>query len=162
MRLRHSGPVGEAAAAETVNDGVKAIARGDYAAAARILRPLAENTPNPDPAAQFFLAMLYQTGSGVRTNTLHACTLYLQASKTPNPFSSQAAALGHLILDTIPPLDFCAADEWREPEAVTFTLGPDHRIRVDATGTTISYRGEERYTQGHFGEAGWIPLRYTR
>lgn len=154
-----------AAAAQTVSDGVQAIARGDYASAATLLRPLAENTPTPDPAAQFFLAMLYQTGSGVHINTLHACTLYLQASKTPNAFSSQAAALGQTILDPLPPLlrEFCAADEWREPEPVTFTLAPDHRIRVDATGTTISYRGEQRYTQGHFGGAGWIfiPPKHT-
>lgn len=152
-------------AAQTVSDGVQAIARGDYESAARILRPLAENTPTPDPAAQFFLAMLYQTGSGVRINTLHACTLYLGAATPSSAFANQAAALGQEILDPLPPLlrEFCSTDDWREPEPVTFKLGSDHWIRVDAAGTTVSYRGEERYTQAHFGGSGWIfpPPKHT-
>jgi hypothetical protein len=153
------------AAAQTVSDGVQAIAPGDYASAAKILHPL-ENTPTPDPAAQFFLAMLYETGSGVRVDRLHACTLYLRAAAiASNPFRSQADALGREILDPLPPMarDFRSAADWREPDPVTFTLGPDHWIQVDATGTTVSYLGEERYTQGHLGGSGWrfLPPKHT-
>ena len=42
-------------------DGIQAIVRADYQSAVRILRPLAEEAPDPDPLAQFFMAMLYQS-----------------------------------------------------------------------------------------------------
>jgi hypothetical protein len=45
-------------------DGVQAIVRGDYAAAVRILTPLAEDFGKPDPLAQFFLATIYDSGRG--------------------------------------------------------------------------------------------------
>ena len=53
------------AAQSTTEDGIRATLRGDYKAAARILRPLADDTTHPDPVAQFFLGILYQTGQGV-------------------------------------------------------------------------------------------------
>lgn len=46
-----------AAAQSTTEDGIRAMLRGDYRAAAGILRPLAEDAARPDPAAQFFLAI---------------------------------------------------------------------------------------------------------
>ena len=49
-------------------DAVQAIVRGDYQSAVRILRPLAEDAPDPDPLAQFFMAMLYESGHGVARN----------------------------------------------------------------------------------------------
>ncbi len=54
-----------AAAQTTTEDGIRAMVRGDYQTAARILRPLADDTLRPDPVAQFFLAFLYETGEGV-------------------------------------------------------------------------------------------------
>jgi TPR repeat protein len=54
-----------AAAAQTTSDGVRAFLRGDYQAAARILQPLADAVPEPDPLAQYFMAMLYDSGRGV-------------------------------------------------------------------------------------------------
>jgi hypothetical protein len=45
-----------AGAQTTTADGVQAILRGDYLAAVRILRPLAdEDAPQPDPLAQYFM-----------------------------------------------------------------------------------------------------------
>ena len=43
-----------AAAQSTTEDGIRAMLRGEYQAAARILRPLADHAPQPDPVAQFF------------------------------------------------------------------------------------------------------------
>lgn len=49
----------------TAADGVLALVRGEEAAAASILRPLAEESAEPDPLALFFLAAMYETGRGV-------------------------------------------------------------------------------------------------
>lgn len=54
-----------AAPAQTTSDGVRAFLLGDYQAAARILQPLAEAVPQPDPLAQYSMAMLYDSGRGV-------------------------------------------------------------------------------------------------
>src|SRR5689334_10885988 len=62
------------AAQSSTADGVQALLRGDYEAAARILKPLAENGAQPDPIAQFFLASLYEAGRGVARNQLRACS----------------------------------------------------------------------------------------
>src|SRR5262245_54207126 len=53
------------AAQTTTADGVAAIVNGDYERAARILKPVADDTSKSDPLAQFFLAMLYASGNGV-------------------------------------------------------------------------------------------------
>ena len=54
-----------AAAQTTTEDGIRAVLRGEYQAAARILRPLASDRTQPDPVAQFFLAVLHGTDKGV-------------------------------------------------------------------------------------------------
>ena len=70
------------AAQITTFDGVQALLRGDYEAAARILKPHAEGPSPPDPIAQFFLALLYDSGRGVARDQLHACTS-MQAPHQP-------------------------------------------------------------------------------
>jgi TPR repeat protein len=68
-------------------DGVAALARGDYQHAAEILKPIAEDWRSNDPAAQFFMAGLYETGRGVDPDPLRACALFARASdKYDNPF----------------------------------------------------------------------------
>lgn len=75
-----------AGAQTTTADGVQAILRGDYQAAVRILRPLAdEDGPQPDPLAQFFMAILYDAGQCVPRNPVRACGLFLSAAKPANP-----------------------------------------------------------------------------
>lgn len=80
------------AAQTTSEDGIYAVLRGDYQTAARILRPLAYDAARPEPVAQFFLAVLYETGQGVPFDQSRACGLFTQAAARPNPFSQQAAA----------------------------------------------------------------------
>ena len=53
-------------AQSTTEDGIRAVLHGDYKAAVRILKPLADDFEHPDPVAQFFLAVLYEVGEGVR------------------------------------------------------------------------------------------------
>jgi hypothetical protein len=46
-----------AAAQTTTEDGIRAMLRGEYQVAVRILQPLADDAARPDPVAQFFLAI---------------------------------------------------------------------------------------------------------
>jgi hypothetical protein len=149
-------------------DGVKALFRGDYTTAVRILRRLAEDAAEPDPIAQFFMATLYDAGLVVSRNEFQACGLYLEASKRTNPLQPQALALATLIhQDYVLPRELCeasAAGLWREPATESLTLGPDYWVRIDGSGFTIGEKGMEKTTPMALGGAGWmyLPARHTR
>ncbi len=103
-----------AAAQTTTEDGIRALLRGEYQAAARILQPLAYDAQRPDPIAQFFLAVLYETGRGVQPDQSRACGLFMRAAARENPFSHQAAAVAAFLrgqMNNIPQL--CVADGLR-------------------------------------------------
>ena len=57
--------------------GMDAYGRGDYAAALRELRPLAEQG---DPGAQFYLGLLYENGDGVPRDFVKARQWYEKAA----------------------------------------------------------------------------------
>src|SRR5262245_37333919 len=69
-----------ARAQSTIADGVDAFMRGDYRRAADILNPIVEQSPRPDAAAAFFLAVMYDTGLGVPADPIRACAFYGNAS----------------------------------------------------------------------------------
>ncbi len=157
-----------AAAQATAADGIKALAAGDAATALRILRPLAEASP-PDPLAQFFLASMYETGSGVRADPIRACGLYLNSATPANPFASQATAIvdefksmSHPIATTL--CESSRVGVWREPLPATFVLGTNHRVTIDVSGFTVSYRGTDRKIATDWGGVEWVflPTKYTR
>lgn len=136
-----------AAAQSTTEDGIRAMLRGDYRSAIRILRPLADDTAHPDPAAQFFLGILYDTGHG--SGNTRACGLFLRAAGRPNPFATQSAALGAILReqlgDSVSIL--CVADEgWQGGPPLSFTLGPDHRIVFADTSVRVTYKEHEQST----------------
>ena len=81
-----------AAAQSSTEDGIRTMLRGDYPAAGRILRPLAEHSTQPDPIAQFFLGILYDAGQA-SGNNLRACSLFQTAAGRAHPFSEQSALL---------------------------------------------------------------------
>lgn len=64
--------------AQTVQDAVEAIARKDYAAAVRVLEPLARAG---NPQAQLRLGLLYYHGQGVKENDARAFELFEQAAE---------------------------------------------------------------------------------
>src|SRR5438105_8156391 len=100
-----------AAAQTTTEDGMRAMVRGDYPAAVRILRPLADDTAHPDPVAQFLFGILADTGH-TGTNT-RVCGLFLRAASRPNPFAEQSAALAAVARDQLGDgaSFFCIAEE---------------------------------------------------
>jgi len=157
------------AAQTTTSEGVQTLLRGDYEAAARILKPLAEGTAQPDPIAQFFLAALYDSGRGVARNQLHACSLYASAASPASPLMPQALeivqAIGESWARAPAAAAVCApvnALPWGEASPASFTLGAGHWVRIDATGTTIGFEGAEHRT-GASGGPGivYLPIQYT-
>ena len=154
-----------AAAQTSRDDAIRALARGDYEAAARILRPLADNASQPDPAAQFLLAILYDTGHGVARNTFHSCSLFLDAAKPANPLMQHASQLSGLVLEQLGPMgsQFCVSGvRWPDNPPTTLTLGPKHSVTITDTSVTVSYDGaENRMMEGLLPGMVALPARYT-
>lgn len=158
------------AAQTTIFDGVQALVRGDYEAAAGILKPLAEGTSRPDPVAQFFLALLYDSGRGVARNQLRACSLYSSAASAPGPLAAQAQEIVQAIAEPYAAAPayaaVCASTNalpWGEASPVSFALGVGHWVRIDAASTTIGFEGVEHRTAASRSGPGivYLPLQYT-
>ena len=157
-------------AAQSATDGVQALLRGDYEAAARILKPLAENEAQPDPIAQFFLASLYEAGRGVARNQLRACSLYAAAASTSSPLMPEALDIAQAIAESWaaapPEAAVCASSNdlpWGEAQPASFTLGAGHWVRVDAESTVVGFGGIEYRTAASHAGPGivFLPMQYT-
>lgn len=149
-------------------DGIAALTRGDYASAARILRPLAENSPRPDPLALFVMATLYHSGRGVAMNSVRACGLYIRAGIQENPLMAQSLALAHTIHHDVPLLlEECVAASrrpWIDPPPASFALAKDHWVRIDSEGFVVGYNGIQKTAAMPLGGVGWmyLPTRHTQ
>jgi hypothetical protein len=145
-------------------DGVHALIRGDYEAAVRILRPLAEEAAQPDPVAQFFMATIYDSSRGGTGGSFRACGLYRSAAASSNPLMEQARDLAEFIQQISPGVArFCVAPSrsGKLPSA-EFALAPDHTFTIDDTGATVRYRGTERHAIFDFSQtAVSLPILYT-
>ncbi len=154
-----------AVAQPTTEDGIRAVLRGDYQAAARILKPLADDAARPDPVAQFFLAVLYHSGQGVVRDESRACGLFLRAAAREQPFSEQSAALAAFMRAQLGDgaALLCVADErWQGGPPQSFLLGPDHRVVIADTSITVTYKGQEqRMLQLLPPGAAFLPIRHT-
>jgi hypothetical protein len=153
-----------AAAQSTTEAGIRAALQGDYQAAGRILRPLADDA-RPDPVAQFFLGILYDTGQGVQRDMGRACALFLRSSAAPHPFSEQAAGIAaqmrELLGDGASML--CVAEErWRGGPPQSFTIGPDHRIVFADTSVRVFDGDREQSTSIRMPPGpGFLPIEYS-
>jgi len=157
---------------QAASPGVAAFLAGDYETAARLLTPVAERSATPDPVAQFFLATLYDSGSGVPRNPLRACGLYMAASTVASPIATQAGEIAAVLkapfFGARGPMATCASANttpWGESQPAFITLGLGHWLRVDANGIVVGFNGSERRrTNAVFGGPGlrFLPIRYTR
>jgi hypothetical protein len=150
---------GAAGAQTTTADGARALVRGDYEAALRILRPLAENTSQPDPLAQFFMAMLYAPGRG--GDIIRRCGMYLAAATGSNPLATQSLTLARTIQDELGPLaSLCVqqmAPDDRPLPSASVTRGPvllAPAAVVPAPTTTAD--GVEAFVRGDYQLAAEI------
>ena len=100
-------------AAGTFEDAVDAHARGDYAKALRLIRPLANDG---DASAQFNLGLMYLTGQGVQQDSAAAALWFRKAAE-------QGYALAQSNLGTLylygrgVPQDYVRAYMWFSPSA---------------------------------------------
>lgn len=151
------------AAQPTTEDGIRAVLRGEYAAAARILRPLAGDFERPDPVAQFFLAILYEAGQGVERDQSRACGLFLRAGGRIHPFSAQAAAIAGFLQEQMggPSLLCIAEERWQGGPPRSFALGPDHRVVFADTSITVTQGERDTRTIMIPSEGGFMSVHYT-
>jgi hypothetical protein len=136
-----------AVAQSTTEDGIRAVLRGDYRAAARILRPLADDAARPDPVAQFFLAVLYETGEGVQLDQGRACGLFRRSAEHRHAFAEQSATIAASLLEPLGDAAsiFCVANEsWQGGPPLSFTLGSEHRIVFADTSVTVTHGEQEQ------------------
>jgi hypothetical protein len=154
-----------AIAQTTTEDGIRAVLRGDHRAAVGILRPLAEDAVRPDPVAQFFLAILFHAGEGVKGDWPRACQLFLRASRGPDPFSKQASALAESMQEQFQGAapELCAAEEtWQGGPPPSFVLGPDHRISFADLRVLVTRGDDEQRTSIRLPPgAVFMPIQYT-
>jgi hypothetical protein len=157
------------AQAPSVEDGVIALARGDYPRAIEILKPIAEDGRSEDAAAQFFMAGLYNAGRGVAADPLRACALYARAgNRHDSPFGRQAMSLfGALVRQGLEFDQECQVlarvgfEHGFEP--ALFGLRPGHFVEWTLAAATVTH---ERRTTRHdmpYADRGarFLPLRYT-
>ncbi|MBV8440981.1 MAG: sel1 repeat family protein, partial [Hyphomicrobiales bacterium] len=90
LLLAHFGP----ALAGPLEDGVAAYRQGDFAAAMRLLRPLADAG---DAKAEFHLGRMYALGQGVRQDPGQAVAWYRKAAQHGN--AEAEFVLGVMFLD---------------------------------------------------------------
>jgi hypothetical protein len=147
---------GEAGAQTTTADGARALVVGDYETAIRILRPLAENTAQPDQLAQFFLAMLYGSLRGGDDRT---CGLYLAAAAGTNPLASQSLVLARAIQDQLGPLAYLCLQQMPPDQplpSTSFTRGPVLVAAAVAPAQTTTPDGLEAFVRGDYQLAAEI------
>jgi hypothetical protein len=151
----------------TTADGITALARGDAAAAMRILQPLADRLPDPDPLAQFFVGAILHVPHFGGTDLIRGCD-YAKSRSAANPLSDQADWLLDATYREMSPemrtmCDAAVTGVWREPAPVTFTLGPGYTATIDNAGITVS-RDAARFTTMTMGGVEWVflPTRHSR
>jgi hypothetical protein len=151
-----------AEAQTSVEDGVRAFVRGDYASAARILSPLAEASTEPDATAQFFMGMLYDAGKGVPRDEMRACTLFAAAAKPSNPFMQQASAVAAMMQQMGAGSALCGRPPAIGPKPTSFLLGPDYSLDVTPYQFVVHYHGADNSTPiATLPGAVSLPVRYT-
>ena len=140
-----------ASAQTSVDDGLQAMQRGDYAAAVQILRPLAERSP-ANPVAQFLMGTLYLSGQGVPPDSVRACGMWLASAVPANPLATQALALARLAHHDVPPLQqACLAASVRPPGGPAAQDGePGGGARVPGAHSNVS-QPESRSTDAGIG-----------
>jgi TPR repeat protein len=142
LLILHASP---AQTQQATADGVQLLLRGDYSAAVDVLRPLAEGT-DPDPIAQFFLALMYEHRLGVNLDLVRACRLYERAAVPENPFRGPSLGLGTMLRGQLSPpgRDRCAlADsvDFGNPKAGPVRSGSPVSVET-ATAVDAIVRGD--------------------
>jgi TPR repeat protein len=143
-------------AQSTTADGVQALIRGEYEKAASILRPLAEESQEPEPLALFFMATLYHWGQGVVIDQNRACGFYLRAATVASPLGTQALALARSVYMDQPLLRReCEVAGAGRPPGASFGAGVDPIAAEEASPPTTA-DGVAAFLRGDYVRAAAI------
>jgi TPR repeat protein len=145
---------GPATAAPSVRQGVAAIERQDYARAAAILGPPAQNG-NPD--AQAYMGYMYEIGRGVPQDFTQAALWYRRAAEQGQSWAQFQLAMlydkGHGV-----PVDVVEAEKWLIlATAAAPPSGVDDRGRMRDAVVTKMTRGE--LAEARVRALAWRPRR---
>ena len=145
------------------DEAIRLLLNGDYQRAAQALRPLAEDSTKPDPAAQFLLAILYDTGQGVPRNVPRACGLYRQVARMDGPFAGTSEVLGRMLHEDSPvPEQMCSTGPWHDLPEASFTLGPGHTVQYTSNTIVLRHKdAERRVVTGNLPGIVPLPVVYT-
>jgi uncharacterized protein len=138
-------------------DGIAALSRHDYAAAARIFRPLAERG---NARAQTYLGYMYANGYGVPQNYIESARWYAIASERGDATAQYMLGLmydkGHGV-----PQDYVEAYKWLNL-AVAGATGRDRRDWVRIRDAVASKLTLAQITRGQELAIEWQATRVTR
>jgi TPR repeat protein len=152
LSLLAAGITGSALAAPTLRQGVAAIAREDYVAAAAILAPIAQKG-NPD--AQAYMGYLYATGHGVPQDDTQAAIFYRRAAEQGHPGAQFELGLLYDKGQGVPQ-DNIEAEKWLILAAAgSIGVAAEDRSRLrDAVATKL--------TRGELAQARMRALAFVR
>ena len=137
--LAAAAVVGSAMAAPTLRQGVTAMVRQDYVAAAAILAPIAQNG-NPD--AQAYMGYLYAMGHGVPQDYTQAAIFYRRAAEQGHPGAQYELGLLYDKGQGVP-VDVTEAEKWLIlATAGSNGVAADDRVRFRNAVATKMTRGE--------------------
>jgi TPR repeat protein len=145
---------GTATAAPSVRQGVAAMERQDYAKAAAILSPLAQNG---NPEAQASMGYLYEIGRGVPQDFTQAAIWYRRAAEQGLSWAQFQLGmlydLGHGV-----PVDVVEAEKWLIlATAASPPSGAEDRTRMRDAVLTKMTRGE--LAEARMRALAWRPKR---
>lgn len=157
LRLTQPAP------APTIDDGVRALMRGDYRAAVAAFRPFSDG-PNADPAAQFLMGIVQMSSQGADFNQGRACGLFTSVSTSTHVFAPAAMSLADALRGQMGAgaSMFCAGRILPEYVPGSFTLGPSHSVEIGSSSITVRYNGaEKRIMTGLLPGMIAMPVRYV-
>jgi hypothetical protein len=114
-----------------LEDGVRAMLRGDHRAAARALRPLSSGE-QADPAAQFLMAVLLLSPKSTDFNLGGACGLFAETAQSTHVLAQPALEIADAMRGELGPAATlaCVAGLPGESIPASFTLGPSHTVEI--------------------------------
>jgi TPR repeat protein len=144
--------MGSAFAAPTLRQGVAAMTREDYVAAAAIFAPIAQNG---NPEAQAYMGYLYANGHGVPQDYTQAAIFYRRAAEQGNPSAQYELGLLYDKGQGVPS-DSTEAEKWLILAAAGSNgQASDDRGRLrDAVATKL--------TRGELAQARMRALAFVR
>jgi uncharacterized protein len=137
----------------SLSDGASAFRRGDYVAALRKLRPLAERG---HAEAQAILALMYQQGSGVPQDVVMAAHWYLSAAEQGHVGAQYQLGLLYDKGHGVPP---SAVISYKWLNLAAARAEPRERDYVRIRDAVAFKLDAEQLAQAQWLSASWAPKR---